>query len=209
MKEIDSSFFDKDYFENGIGSGKSWLVNYHWMPRRTFKEAFGFIDYLGLDESSCVLDFGCAKGFLVRALRILEIISYGCDISDYALSFAPKGCWNSSDPAQWINRQYTHVIAKDVFEHIPSDELKETLIKLSLISPIIMCIMPMGDKGVYRIREYEADASHIIAEDEKWWIKKFDESGWKVKKSTPHVPGIKDNWAYVKNGNHVFVIEHK
>jgi hypothetical protein len=207
--KIDASFFDKDYFENGISSGKSWLVNYHWMPRRSFREAFAVIDYLELDEGSCVLDFGAAKGFLVRALRGLDIIAYGCDISEYALSFAPKGCWNCSDPEQWKNRKYTHVIAKDVFEHMQPNQLKETLDKISAISPVIMLIVPLGDNGIYRIREYETDASHVIAEDEKWWIKIFEESGWKLKKSCPHVPGIKDNWAYVPNGNHVFVVEHK
>ena len=43
---FDGSFYDADYFERGRSTGKGWLMNYHWMPRRTFKEAFAFIDYL-------------------------------------------------------------------------------------------------------------------------------------------------------------------
>ena len=206
---INGSFYDEDYFENGINSGKSWLTNYHWMPRRTFREAFAYIDYLGLDESSYVLDFGCAKGFMVKALRELEIPADGCDISKYALSFAPFGCWDSSDPSNWESKRYTHVISKDVFEHTYPDQLSDILGDLYNITPIVMCVVPMGDNGVYRIREYDTDLSHLIAEDEYWWGKKFEENRWNILKSQPHISGLKDNWAYVPNGNHVFVLERK
>lgn len=206
---IDGSFYDKDYFENGIASGKSWLTNYRWMPRRTFREAFAYIDHLDLDESSYVLDFGCAKGFMVRCLRELDIPADGCDISEYALTFAPFGCWNSSDPLNWKSKRYTHIISKDVFEHLYPDQLSEILGMLRNIAPILMCVIPMGDNGVYRIREYDTDISHIIAEDEMWWGNKFRENRWNIKKSCPHVTGLKDNWSYVPNGNHVFVLEAK
>jgi len=137
-KIFDGSFYDADYFERGRVTGKGWLMNYHWMPRRTFKEAFGFIDTLELNESHYVLDFGCAKGFMVRALRELEIMADGCDISEYALSFAPKGCWNCSDKNEWENRKYTHVLVKDVFEHLYPNQLTETLEKISGISSKII-----------------------------------------------------------------------
>jgi cyclopropane fatty-acyl-phospholipid synthase-like methyltransferase len=78
-KEFTGDFYDADYFERGRESGKGWLQNYHWMPRRSFKEAFAFISYLELDETHYVLDFGCAKGFLVRAIRELEIMAEGCE----------------------------------------------------------------------------------------------------------------------------------
>ena len=87
---FEGSFYDAEYFENGQGSGKGWLQNYRWMPRRTFKEALAIADYLELDETSHVLDVGCAKGFIVKALRALEIKADGCDISEYALSFCPE-----------------------------------------------------------------------------------------------------------------------
>jgi cyclopropane fatty-acyl-phospholipid synthase-like methyltransferase len=123
LNSFNGSFYDSDYFERGKESGKGWLENYHWMPRRSFKEALAFIDYLGLDESSHVLDFGCAKGFIVRALNELEIKTEGCDISEYALSFAGRNCWNCSNPNSWRGRKYTHVISKDVLEHLTKDQL--------------------------------------------------------------------------------------
>ncbi len=202
--EFNGNFYDADYFERGRETGKGWLQNYHWMPRRSFKEAFGYIDYLGLNETHYVLDFGCAKGFIVRALRELEIMADGCDISTYALQYAPRGCWDSSIEKEWLNRKYTHVLSKDVFEHLTPKELNEVLKKISTISNKIMCIVPMGDNGVYRIKEYHTEISHIIIENEEWWKDAFVYSGWKIISDCNHVPGIKDNWMAIPNGNHVF-----
>jgi cyclopropane fatty-acyl-phospholipid synthase-like methyltransferase len=203
-------FYDEDYYERGPESGKGWLENYHWMPRRTFKEAFAFIDYMGLDDSSYVLEFGCSKGFLVRAMRMLNIRADGCDISKYALSFAPTGCWDCSKEEQWeehSSRAYSHIIAKDVFEHLNPNQLEETLIKLSGLAKKIMCVVPIGDSGIYRIPEYHTEISHLIAEDETWWMQKFEKAGWVTAKHCDHLPGLKDNWMSTPKGNHVFVID--
>ena len=209
---FDGSFYDADYFENGQKTGKGWLTNYRWMPKRSFREAFAFIDYLELNDDSYILDVGCAKGFIVRALRELEIKADGCDISDYALSFAPKGCWNCSDDLSWKEHSdygYTHIIIKDVLEHLTKTQLIKMLKNLKEISNTIMCVIPMGDSGVYRIPEYHIEISHLIAENEDWWISKFIENGWEVEKHCPHVSGLKDNWKTYANGvgNHVFVLK--
>ena len=209
-KEFTGSFYDADYFERGKQSGKGWLENYRWMPRRSFKEAFAYIDHLELNGNCRVLEFGTAKGFLIRALRILEIDADGCDISDYALDFAPEGCWNCSTNESWESHKghYTHVLVKDVFEHLTPEQLHETLSRIALVAPIIMCIIPMGDNGKYRIPEYHTEISHLIAEDENWWKDAFKKAGWKIKSDCNHVNGIKDNWYYNEKGNHVFVLEH-
>lgn len=210
LSNIDGSFYNDEYYESGRTTGKSWLMNYSWMPRRSFREALTYIDYLNLDENSCVLDLGCAKGFTVRALRELEIKTDGCDISSYALSFAPKGCWNCSDVKSWDEHTgYTHIILKDVFEHLTVEQLNNILLTLKSISPIIMCVIPIGDNGIYRIPEYHLDKSHIIAENEEWWSNKFIENGWNIKKECSHLNGIKDNWLSYANGlgNHIYVLE--
>ncbi len=210
-KPFDGSFYDADYFERGKQSGKGWLENYHWMPRRSFREGLAYIGHLGLDKRSYVLDFGCAKGFIVKALRELEIKADGCDISSYALSFAPKGCWNCTNPKSWQehSNMYTHIACKDVLEHLTVQQLHTTFQNLALVAPIMMCVIPMGDNGVYRIPEYHTEISHLVIENESWWKKLFEEVGWSVKKDTNHVPGLKDNWMQVPNGNHVFVLERK
>ena len=214
VKRFDGDFYDADYYERGQTSGKGWLMDYKWMPQRTFREAFAYIDYLGLDEDSIVLDVGCAKGFIVRALNELEIMAQGCDISKYALSFVDAEniiCWNCTDIEEWNKREevYTHAVVKDVFEHMTKEQLPEMLANIAKVTDTIMCIIPMGDNGKYRIPEYHMEISHLIIEDESWWANKFKECGWKVVRSTPHVNGLKDNWQSHADGlgNHVFVLE--
>lgn len=210
-KRFGGDFYDADYYERGKESGKGWLTNYHWMPRRSFREAFAYIDGMGMGDDSFALDVGCAKGFLVRALRLLDIRADGCDISDYALSFAPYGCWNCSDPASWAehaDRGYTHVTAKDVFEHMTPDQLGEVLSLIAKVAPRMMCVVPMGDSGKYRIPEYHCEVSHLIAEDEGWWHGAFLKAGWSVTHEAYHMPGLKDNWRGHADGkgNRVFVL---
>lgn len=206
---FEGSFYDEDYFENGQESGKGWLQNYKWMPRRSFREAFGIIDYLQLNDDSYVLDVGCAKGFIVRALRELEYKADGCDISDYALSFAPDGCWNCTDWTSHYNFGYTHIIIKDMLEHLTLEQLDEMLQTLKNIANTVLVVVPIGDDGVYRIPEYHMEISHLIAENEQWWIDTFNRNGWEIDKHAPHVTGLKDNWQGHANGvgNHVYVIK--
>jgi hypothetical protein len=70
-----------------------------------------------------------------------------------------------------------------------------------------MVVVPIGDNGIYRIPEYHTEISHIIAENEDWWRFAFNKAGWRVVKDCNHVNGLKDNWYYIENGNHVFLLE--
>jgi 2-polyprenyl-3-methyl-5-hydroxy-6-metoxy-1,4-benzoquinol methylase len=214
MNLFNGDFYDEDYFERGRTTGKSWLMNYRWMPKRSFKEAKAFISYFDIDEESYVLDVGCAKGFLVKAFRELGIKADGCDISDYALSFTPPGCWNCSEEDSWdeaVDEKYTHIVLKDVLEHLNEERLSKMLSHISKISSKMMCVIPMGEDGVYRIAEYHTDISHIVIENEEWWREQFKKAGWSIIKECPHVPGLKDNWQDHADGlgNHVFVLEKK
>ena len=38
---------------------------------------------MGMQPYDSVLDFGCARGYLVKALRKLAIMAYGYDISEW------------------------------------------------------------------------------------------------------------------------------
>lgn len=189
-------FYDADYFERGRQSGKGWLENYRWMPLRSFREALAFIEYLRIDRESFVVDIGCAKGFMVRAMRMLEINCEGCDISEYALQFAPGGCWNCEDAESWKRREnrYTHAVLKDVLEHCSKKNVVEMLCRIRSIARKAMCVIPLGDDGRYRIKEYHLEISHQIAENEEWWFDVFKKAGWNITKSTHYIDGLKNHW---------------
>jgi predicted TPR repeat methyltransferase len=87
LPDIKSDQFNRAYYEDGIKNKISGYENYHWIPTRSFSEAIEIIDRF--EFNSCV-DYGCAKGFLVHALRQLGKDAYGEDISDYAIENADK-----------------------------------------------------------------------------------------------------------------------
>lgn len=209
----DGTFFDADYFERGRETGKSYYSHYRWLPIRSFREALAVIDNLGLDSKSLLLDVGCAKGFLVRALRTLEIRADGCDISDYALSctagFYSCYFWKSNSREAWERRKgiYTHAYLKDVLEHGTREQILETLRLIKMVAPVLMAVVPLGDAGRYRIAEYHLDRSHVTAENEDWWRRVFAEAGWKITREAQHIPGIKDNWRLHSDGNRVFFLD--
>ena len=78
---VEKKFYDKDYFENGLGSTKSCYENYRWIPELTIPMANKLINYLEINNNYKLLDFGCSKGYLVKALRLLDYDCYGVDIS--------------------------------------------------------------------------------------------------------------------------------
>ena len=61
--------FDENYYENGIKMGISGYENYKWLPTRSIPEAISICENI---EFTSVLDFGCAKGFLVHALSLIS-----------------------------------------------------------------------------------------------------------------------------------------
>ena len=61
--------FNKDYYEDGVRKKLSGYQEYKWMPTRSIPEA---VDIINTFDFNTCLDFGCAKGFLVHALRTVS-----------------------------------------------------------------------------------------------------------------------------------------
>ena len=115
------NLYDENYYERGIETGVSCYSNYRWIPELTIPMAARLIEYLGIAEHQKILDFGCAKGYLVKAFRLLHREAYGYDKSEYAINCVPE------EIKDYIRNQvdggYDWIISKDVFEHIPYQEL--------------------------------------------------------------------------------------
>jgi len=118
-----SELYDEDYFLRGKETGKSLYENYRWIPELTVPMAKSIVKHCGIKQDQRILDFGCARGYLVRALRELGHEAYGYDESRWALD-------NLDPVAQpfinsvvgytpfWKREKFDWVIAKDVLEHI-------------------------------------------------------------------------------------------
>jgi SAM-dependent methyltransferase len=207
--------YDADYFERGIATGKSCYTDYRWISELTIPMAMTIIDYLGIRRGELVLDFGCSKGFLVKAMRMLHRDCWGVDVSEYAISYADPEvryfCRLTNGTCNYDNlfpvKRFSYCVAKDVFEHVPKEVLPNVL--RAIPSDVLFAVIPLGDNGRYRIPAYEMDVTHIIREPEAWWKRVFKNSGWNVRKMEHLVPGIKDNWARYPTGNGFFVLERK
>lgn len=195
--------YDEDYFLRGKDTGKSLYENYRWLPDLTIPMVQAIIRHLGISSSDSICDFGCARGYTVRAFRELGYEAYGMDISTWALE-------NSDEIARrYLNHvdmvpnaaRYKWIIAKDVLEHVPN----VNAIIMDLLCRAdwgVFAVVPLSpeDKEPYAIPEYEKDVTHIHRLTLASWARKFIRPRWSVEASY-RVPGVKDNWAFCAMGN--------
>lgn len=202
--------YDESYYERGVETGKSCYSNYRWLPELTIPMGMIIIDILGIRPRQSVLDFGCAKGFVVKALRMLRREAQGIDVSPYAIEQADKDvasyCHLVKDLEDWsLTRRFDHAVAKDVLEHVPYEVIDETVRCIARMTDSLLVVVPLGRNGKYVIDAYERDVTHIIREDAQWWLelfeKYFEDVAWQH-----HIDGLKDNWYRVDaKGNAVFI----
>jgi len=198
-------YFDEEYFERGADTGKSMYQNYRWIPTRSFAEASVL---QGMYPGKSILDFGCAKGYLVHALNILGVNAYGYDVSEYAL----KNCKEEVRKRLFSNLNEVPkvdvIFIKDVLEHIQKTQILSELSEIRDRCKEVLVIIPLGDDGVFRIDDYAKDPSHLIAEDEEWWCNTFLYASFRIVRFQYHIDGFKDHWFKVHPyGNAVFRLE--
>jgi hypothetical protein len=208
----DKNVFDQDYYENGIKKKVSGYENYSWMPTRSIPEAITICDNI---KFSSAVDFGCAKGFLVHALSLVSNSDVtGVDISEYAIDNCLPQIKEKLRVLEGnlssMGIKADLIIAKDVLEHIPEEEIDGILSDFYACCNQALLIIPLGDNDKFRIREYEMDITHVTKKDEEWWIEKIRKSGFSVKRFSYELGSIKEKW--VKEfpyGNGFFHIEKK
>lgn len=200
--------FNEDYFENGVEKKLSGYTNYRYMPTRSYEEAIALKSRW---KEGKVLDYGCAKGYLVHALRQLGFDAYGQDISRYAIDNCHPAVKDYvSFEEKWMGFQY--IVCKDVMEHVPEDCVLNTLrvIKSSLMQDRTkreaLFVIPLGDDGKFRIREYEMDVTHVTKKDEDWWIDKLKQAGFFIVDFKYKFGDIKKKWQGYEYGNGFFFV---
>ncbi len=199
---ISPEVYNEDYFERGLQKGVSCYMNYRWLPELTIPMAMTIIDYLGIGREHTILDFGCAKGYLVKAFRLLYRQAWGVDVSEYAIQnvdpTVKEYCHLIEDPNDvnhydFVLNDWDFIIAKDVFEHISEEGMRWFLDRM--YAKRVFAVIPLGDNGNYRCPVNDCDATHQICADETWWVKFFQDNGkWIVDDYTLRIDGIKDHY---------------
>jgi len=208
-----NEYFDENYYERGAETGKSLYSHYRWMPELTIPMCHHIAKYTELTPEQKLLDFGCAKGFTVKGLRLLGYKAFGVDVSEYAVSKADE------DIRRWLGviqpkdhlvcagpDSYDWILCKDILEHIPYEDIEEQLQVLNKGGQKIMAMIPLGDGKKYIIESYEHDKSHFIRESLEWWILKFEDAGWKIQTATHDLGPFKKNWQKVDDKGNGLII---
>ena len=185
---IKPEFYDKDYFEAGIPSDKSDYNGYAWLDGYT-TIADALIKHF---KPIKVLETGCAKGFLTRALRNRGIETYGIDISQYAIENAdplskPYLTLGSILELPYKDNEFDLITCYDVLEHL--DE-REVVIAIKEICRVSSKFITM--KCPFVVYDWDKDKSHIGIKPKEDWIKLFAKNGF-----TNYDPGVpQSHWSW-------------
>ena len=208
------SNYSEDYYERGIELGISGYSNYRWIPELTIPMCYEMINILNIKDDETILDFGCAKGYVVKGFRLLHKIAYGVDISEYAVSCVPneikpyiQTIESGKDIPLQNNEKYDYTIAKDVLEHVPYEYLDSVVSQLRKCTKKLFVAVPLGENGKYIIPSYEQDETHHIRESLEWWEHKFSNAGFTTVYKDYKIKNIKSNWSKWEKGNGFFILQ--
>lgn len=216
--------FDEAYYEHGLETGKSLYSNYHWMPERSLVEAHAFVQAMKVTRSDLVVDYGCAKGYFVKALRLLGYKAIGFDISLYAILHADPDVQHHVTSSLETLRSWMKCspepriigMCKDVLEHCADDSvLITTLRTMRDVTREWMVVVPAACAhcGNYIIPEYESDTTHHIRYDVEEWTNMMSSifGGPANVRLSSYLLGIKNKWAekYRNRQGDLFFITQK
>jgi hypothetical protein len=197
--------FNEDYFLRGKETGVSLYQDYRWLPELTVPMCRAIAEHLQMPQGDLVLDFGCARGYVVKAMRQLGYFAYGYDVSEWAIANTDREvyqfCSNNAAVA-FSDTIYDWVIAKDVLEHIPFDQLGEVVCDITNVARKgIFVVVPLSeDEETYIVPDYDKDVTHCNRLNLVEWASMFIRPGWVVE-ARYRLKGVKDNYSDYPNGN--------
>lgn len=181
---IPGEWFDADYFDHGLKS--NWVAGYHWKDfAGLFRETAQFLTNI-FPEAASFLDAGCAKGFLVRALRERGKEAWGFDHSQWALERAEETAHPFLKLADTRNvdlgRSFDIVLAFSLFESLTETQAEEFLGRARLwtrdaLLAVILVSDPEEAKAALPVAD--RDLSHITLHSRQWWHSLALRTGWK------------------------------
>lgn len=162
--------YDFDYFDGGKAY-QSYRESWVWSA---FPEMLGLL----LDSPRIVLDFGCAKGFLVKNLVARGIDARGVDVSPYALSCTPPEIRDrfkllKGPILPFEDKRFDWIYTFETLEHVPEEDIDATLREFQRV----------GKRGVFGSIFIEgqiggADPTHVLVRSRAWWNKKLRAHGF-------------------------------
>ena len=181
---IPGEWYDEAYFETGDKS--NWDDGYEWGPfERLFRETASFLVEMFPDAAS-FLDAGCAKGFLVRALREAGKECWGFDFSPVAIRQAepcakPYITLSGVDDVR-LERPIDVLLAFDLLSHLTEAQAESFVARARACTrTAIVATIKSVDAAAKRSYEDDGDRdlSHIMLRSRDWWHALFEKTGWR------------------------------
>ncbi len=119
-----------------------------------------------------VLDAGCAKGFLVEALRDRGVEAWGVDISEYAINqvYAPVAPYcKVASITEPFESQYDLIVTVEVLEHMPPSGASKAIRNLCAHTNTILFSSSPKDF---------AESTHFNVQPSAYWVKEFAYQGF-------------------------------
>jgi 2-polyprenyl-3-methyl-5-hydroxy-6-metoxy-1,4-benzoquinol methylase len=183
---IPGAWYDADYFESGTKS--NWHDGYSWKSfAGVFTETAQFLTST-FDATTTFLDVGCAKGFLVRALRDSGKTCWGVDHSHWALTHGEPSArpylLEASADSLPLRGHFDVILAFDLLPHLTESqaarflERARTMAAVGMVA-VIRSFEDEEEERRYREAADDADLSHILMRSRAWWHELFLKTGWR------------------------------
>jgi ubiquinone/menaquinone biosynthesis C-methylase UbiE len=173
----------KNFFD---GERKFGYGGFNYNPKFWTKVVDDFISYWNLDNSSKVLDVGCAKGFMLYDLkqRLPGIHIKGIDISEYAIKNAKEEVkeYLEVGDAKKLNfesNSFDVVISINTIHNLDKEECKLALMEIERVSKKNSYITVDAYRNVeekQRMFEWNLTAQTILSVSE--WKNLFNECNY-------------------------------
>ena len=180
---IPGEWYDAGYFEFGLKS--NWDQGYTWPQfKGVFEDTAAYLLEM-FPESNTFLDVGCAKGFLVRALRERGKEAFGLDHSPWAIStaeaaVAPFVRRASIDQTDY-DRTFDILVAMSIFESLTEEQIRNFLARARhwVRHAIFATISTLSADSPPQAASEDRDLSRVTLRDHQWWQQRFFEAGWR------------------------------
>jgi len=123
-----------------------------------------------------IIDYGCAVGFFVKALREKNIDAVGYDISEWAM----QKCRENGIPVIERLEKTNTLFALDVFEHMHLAEISDVLEECN--PNLLVCRIPVSNNGgkSFVLNVSNQDETHITCISKQEWSTFFKVCGYTI-----------------------------
>jgi len=181
---IPAEWYDADYFEHGRKS--NWTEGYHWPGfAGLFRDTAAFLEETFV-EAQTFLDAGCAKGFLVRALRERGKEAWGFDHSQWAVEQAEEVArpflFQARAESAEASRKYDITLAFSLLESLTEEQAREFLNRSRAWTKQALMIVALtceNELEQTKLAAGDHDLSHVTLRTSAWWQELAQQAGWK------------------------------